>query len=441
MENQNQDNNPVQIPTLPEASGISSPPQHDPSPAAVQPSITGSRASDDRFDPLFLRQHLKERSEAELKDLYPDAKRRKKVKEFYTRQNGLVDDFLNSHEEEARDAQDQAKHGWKVRLAVNASSLVNFCLFIIQLYAAISTGSLALFATAADAFMDLVSSTVMLITSRVAATPSQLKYPVGRTRVETIGIIMFCSLMSTVAVQLLVESARKLADRAGAAHVDRTTKNVLPYIFVGLAISAKLCLFIYCFSLRRYPAARIFSIDHRNDIIVNSFGLLMSILSTRLVWFLDPLGAILIALLILFSWASTAFEHVFFLVGKSAPQEFLNKLTYLALTHDEQIRKVDTVRAYHSGQRYYVEVDIILDEETPLKVSHDVAESLQRKFEGLADVERSFVHVDYEDTHLPHKEHKPVCDGKSKGRSVKQLMGDLFGRKSGERGVFATSMA
>jgi hypothetical protein len=34
----------------------------------------------------------------------------------------------------------------------------NFFLFVIQLYAAVTTGSLALFATAADAFMDLVSS-------------------------------------------------------------------------------------------------------------------------------------------------------------------------------------------------------------------------------------------------------------------------------------------
>lgn len=81
--------------------------------------------------------------------------------------------------------------------------------------------------------MDLVSSTVMLITSRVAATPSQIKYPVGRTRVETIGIILFCSLMSTVAVQLLVESARKLA--GGGETSESSNKNILPYIFVGIA--------------------------------------------------------------------------------------------------------------------------------------------------------------------------------------------------------------
>lgn len=61
-----------------------------------------------------------------------------------------------------------------------------------------------LFATAADAFMDLVSSFVMLVTSILAARPSVYKYPVGRKRIETIGIILFCALMTTVAIQLIV---------------------------------------------------------------------------------------------------------------------------------------------------------------------------------------------------------------------------------------------
>jgi divalent metal cation (Fe/Co/Zn/Cd) transporter len=39
-------------------------------------------------------------------------------------------------------------------------------------------------------------------------------------------------------------------------------------------------------------------------------------------------------------------------------------------------------RAYHAGQNYYVEVDIVMDEDMPLKVTHDVSQSLQRKLEG-----------------------------------------------------------
>jgi divalent metal cation (Fe/Co/Zn/Cd) transporter len=84
-------------------------------------------------------------------------------------------------------------------------------------------------------------------------------------------------------------------------------------------------------------------IDHRNDIVVNVFGLIMSIVGTKLVWWLDPFGAICIGLLIMVSWVSTAFEHVWLLVGKGAPREFISKVIYMTLTHDSQILKVDTV--------------------------------------------------------------------------------------------------
>ena len=138
-----------------------------------------------------------------MKTDYPTANKRH-MKKFYTRQNALIDQFLQSGDEERLAALDTIENGPKVKFAVNASFAVNFCLFIIQMYAAISTGSLSLFATAADAFMDLVSSVVMLVTSRMAARPSVYKFPVGRTRIETIGVILFCCLMTTVAVQLIV---------------------------------------------------------------------------------------------------------------------------------------------------------------------------------------------------------------------------------------------
>lgn len=40
-----------------------------------------------------------------------------------------------------------------------------------------------------------------------------------------------------------------------------------------------------------------------------------------------------------------------------------------------------------------------MDANAPLKITHDVSQNLQRKLEGLADVERAFVHVDYEHLH------------------------------------------
>ena len=99
----------------------------------------------------------------------------------------------------------------------------------------------------------------------------------------------------------------------------------------------------YCFTYRRFPSVHVFFIDHRNDIVVNIFGLVMSVVGDQFVWYLDPVGAILIALLILFSWVSNAFDQVWLLVGKSAPHDFISKLIYMTMTHDDRITKVDTV--------------------------------------------------------------------------------------------------
>ncbi|KAM0131630.1 hypothetical protein ACHAP3_005405 [Botrytis cinerea] len=322
---------------------------------------------------------------ATLRTQHPDQKRTRKVrkiKNFYDRQNALIDAYLGSSNEEAAEVEDGIQNGGKIKFAIYASSTVNFCLFIIQVFAAVSTGSLALFATAADAF--------------------------GRKRVETVGIILFCALMTTVSVELIIESSRSLADGPR----ENETLKPIPLVCVGVAIFSKAVLFVYCFTLRRYPTCAIFMLDHRNDIVVNAFGLIMSIVGTKYakVWFLDPAGAIAIACLILFSWASTAFEHMWLLVGKSAPREFLNKLVYVALTHDPRILKIDTARAYSAGEKYYVEVDIIMRQEETLKVTHDVSQTLQRKLEGLADVERAFVHVDYDDLHDIFEEHKPLYE-------------------------------
>ena len=67
----------------------------------------------------------------------------------------------------------------------------------------------------------------------------------------------------------------------------------------------------------------------------------------------------------------------------------------MAETHDPSMG-LDTVRAYHYGPRFLVELDIVMAEGTPLRESHDCGVLLQHKIEALASVERCFVHIDYQ---------------------------------------------
>jgi len=70
------------------------------------------------------------------------------------------------------------------------------------------------------------------------------------------------------------------------------------------------------------------------------------------------------------------------------------------------IQSLDTVRAYHSGPRLIVEVDIVMDPDETLRATHDVAEELQTKLESLPNVERAYVHVDFETSHSPEHFYK-----------------------------------
>jgi Dimerisation domain of Zinc Transporter len=50
---------------------------------------------------------------------------------------------------------------------------------------------------------------------------------------------------------------------------------------------------------------------------------------------------------------------------------------------------------------YFVEVDVVMDANTPLWKAHDISQQLQDKIEVLPNVGRAFVHVDHETTHIP----------------------------------------
>ena len=56
---------------------------------------------------------------------------------------------------------------------------------------------------------------------------------------------------------------------------------------------------------------------------------------------------------------------------------------------------IKSLTAYHAGDAVWVEFDVLMNEQTRLNRSHDVAETLQYCAEGLDEVDRCFVTTDY----------------------------------------------
>ncbi|KAJ6582943.1 CDF manganese transporter [Mycena vulgaris] len=320
-------------------------------------------------DPLLLGSRLQ--TEEHINNLRHRKKARKQGKvvgEFYEKQNKEIEALLMTMDKHIENAQEEEDTN---RLA--GSLIANCVLAILQIYAAASSLSLSFFATAMDAVFDPMANILLNYCRRKAASADPQRYLSGGSRLETIGDIVYAGAMGSVSVVLIAFSIQNLVSGSSG----HEALHIPSVVVVGIAFLTKLALFIYCYSVRtKNSQVRVLWEDHRNDLAVNAF----------------------VALIVV--WGRTLYGQ-FLLAGVAAPVEFQKLVIYKAMTFEDGIKQIDSCAVYHAGPDYVVELDIVMEAETPLWKAHDLAQALQNKIEQMPKVGRAFVHVDHETSHKP----------------------------------------
>jgi len=284
------------------------------------------------------------------------------------------------------------------KYAVIFSLIANVIIFSAKLYASVQTMSMAIIASTVDSMLDLVSQAVVYYAQRGVSTFSFAEYPVGRNRLEPLGVIVCASLMGSASILVLFHAAKIFLVNLH----DHTTPVIELHLadtaILIFAVIVKAILFFYCNAIRNQsPSALALAEDHRNDVLSNTMAILTATVAFyyHQYWWVDEIGAIVICAYIIYSWYDVASEQVDMVVGKAASDEFVTKVSQLTAEHDPALLQLDVIRAYHFGLRFLVEVEVVMPRDTILQKSHDVALALQKKIERLEEVERAFVHVDY----------------------------------------------
>ncbi|CAI5506750.1 unnamed protein product [Closterium sp. Naga37s-1] len=297
---------------------------------------------------------------------------RNPVDGYYRQQNEMIDGFsemdalseqlLPPTPSEVREARQLQRHEI---MAVQVSNGANVCLFIVKIIASIVSGSLAILASTLDSLLDLLCGFILWYTARTMRRTNPYKYPIGKRRMQPLGIIVFACIMASLGFQILLEAVRKLTDSSHSAGLGEQWQVYVG--IMGLVILTKLILFLYC-RLFSDDIVQAYALDHMMDVVTNTVGLTAAVLAGKYAWWIDPVGAIFLALYTMFNWGNTVRENVRSLTGRTAPPAFLQKLTYLCWNHHRAILAIDTVRAYTFGASYFTEVDVVLPEDMPLKV-------------------------------------------------------------------------
>lgn len=283
-----------------------------------------------------------------------------------------------------------------VMFAILVNFFINFLLLLGKTVVALLTNSLSIIASLVDSALDFLSTFIIWVSTRLVEKKdheTKFLYPVGRSRLEPIGVLVFSVI--------IVISFLKVADEALTTLIAGSDGS--PVVSIGLpsmiimifTVVVKVFCWIWCRSINS-SAVQALAQDAMTDIIFNIFSMLFPVIGSKTqTWWLDPLGALLLSLYIVWSWGATALEHIGNLTGSVASPEERQMVLYMCMRFADCIEHITALNAYHTGDRIIVEVDVILSQDLTLKDCHDIGESLQYAIETLPFVERAFVHLDY----------------------------------------------
>ncbi|KOS20494.1 Metal tolerance protein 5 [Escovopsis weberi] len=247
-------------------------------------------------------------------------------------------------------------------------------------------------------WINLVANVVLLAGKiAVIASRDQYSYPIGRSRLEPLGVLVFSVIIVTSFFQVSLECIERLSN---PEHKILQLGTPALAIMISTIMVKGLC-WLWT-RLVRNSSVRALADDAKTDVIFNIGSIFFPIVGYYgQIWWLDPLGGLLLSIFVIYIWSRISIQHIRNLTGVSARPDERNLLLYLTMRFATAIRQIQNLRAYHAGDKLVVEVDIVLSAITPLKDSHDLSEVLTYFLESVPIVDRAFVHVDYMSYNAP----------------------------------------
>lgn len=295
---------------------------------------------------------------------------------------------------------DEELSSQSVLVAILVNFAVNTVLLVGKIVISLLTNSLSVIASLVDSVLDFLSTFIIYIANRLSNNKNwrtQIFYPIGRTKLEPLGILIFSVIIIISFFQVGLESFKKLFL---SKPEDRIVVEIgLEAIAIMLAtIIAKIVCWAWCITSKS-SSVQALAQDAMTDVVFNTVSLIMPTVGHYAgIWWADPLGALLLSVYIIISWGYTAFEHIDNLTGAAASATDYKVILYLAYRFAECIKQITALKVYHVGDNLNVEIDLVFDTENynlSFKDAHDIAEALQYAIESLPMVERAFVHIDY----------------------------------------------
>jgi cation diffusion facilitator family transporter len=274
---------------------------------------------------------------------------------------------------------------WSV---VTCSSLV-----VLKLAVGFATGSIGILSEAAHSAADLVAAGMAFFAVRTAAKPADKAHPFGHGKFESLSgaveallIFLAAGGITAAAVHRLIEGGKVELLAAGAA------------VMLVSAVSNYL-VSVNLFRVARATDSIALEADawHLRTDVYTSVGVgvgMLVMLFFGSLWWIDPVAAMLIALLIIKAAVDLTRNAVAQILDRALPPEEQRLVVDLLKQHYPQYIEFHRLRTRKAGSERHLDLHLVVPAEMTVQESHDLCDHLEADLRQLLPGTRALIHVE-----------------------------------------------
>jgi len=266
------------------------------------------------------------------------------------------------------------------------SVLSNTTLMVMKLAVGLVIGSVSIISEAIHSGVDLLASLIATFSVSKSSIPADTKHPFGHGKVENISGAIEALLIFFAALWIIYEAIKKLLNPEPIEYLGWGVGVMLISTVVNIFVSKLL------FKVAKETDSIALEADawHLRTDVYTSLGVMVSL---ALIWighliipdldihWLDPVAAIVVALLIIGAAYRLTLQSARDLLDVKLPAEEEAWIRNLIMTHQSVIHGFHQLRTRKAGNSRFVEFHIKVEPYMSVEESHKITDELSRSIE------------------------------------------------------------
>ena len=280
------------------------------------------------------------------------------------------------------------------KFAAGLSIFSNSVIIILKLVVGLYSGSISIISEAIHSMSDFLASVLTFFSVIKSAEPADKKHPFGHGKYEDMSGFIEGGLIIFAAVFIIYEALKKIFS-GNVSGMDST----LGLYVMGISVIANIVVSSILFKVaKKSDSVSLFAdAEHLRTDILSSLGVFVGLLVIQVtgIKILDPIIAIVVALIIFEAGFSISKRTMDNLLDCSLPEEEMNNIQdILEKWKSHGIVDFKDLKARRLGPQKSIEVTLIFPKDMTILSCHNICDQIEHKLaEDLGDVTSS-IHLE-----------------------------------------------